>query len=179
MIYVTHDQVEAMTMGSKIVVLNKGLIQQVDTPLELYNNPANKFVAGFVGSPAMNFIRGTLAANGSFAFKSGVFNIGLPDSLSKTLAGLLDREIIMGIRPEHIYAGEQLGSRNISAPQTITIDVVEPIGNEVFIYFKGTESIHCMRTPPDHLYRPGDQIEAALDLDNIYFFDVKSDTRYA
>jgi multiple sugar transport system ATP-binding protein len=166
-------------MGSKIVVLNKGLIQQVDTPLELYNNPANKFVAGFVGSPAMNFIRGNLVSNGSLVFKSRLFNIDLPDSFSQALAEPLDREIIMGIRPEHIYAVEQPKSRNISTPQTITIDVVEPIGNEVFIYFKGTESIHCMRTPPDHLYRPGDQIEASLDLDNLYFFDVKSDTRYA
>jgi multiple sugar transport system ATP-binding protein len=179
MIYVTHDQVEAMTMGSKIVVLNQGLIQQVDTPLELYNNPANKFVAGFVGSPAMNFIRGKLASNGSLKFQSGLFNIDLPDSLSKALTGLLDQEVILGIRPEHIFTGEQHGSRDVSTPQTITADVVEPIGNEVFIYFKGPESIHCLRTPPDHPYRSGDQMKITLALDNIYFFDIKSDTRYA
>ncbi|MFC1483454.1 ABC transporter ATP-binding protein [Candidatus Neomarinimicrobiota bacterium] len=179
MIYVTHDQVEAMTMGSKIMVLNKGLIQQVDTPLELYNNPVNKFVAGFVGSPAMNFIRGKLVSNGSLTFKSGVFNIDLPETISKLMAGQITGDVILGVRPEHIYAGGYPDSRNVSVPQTITVDVVEPIGNEVFIYFKGTESTHCMRTSPDHLYRSGDQIEITLDLDSMYFFDVDSDTRYA
>jgi multiple sugar transport system ATP-binding protein len=179
MIYVTHDQVEAMTMGSKIVVLNNGLIQQVDSPLELYNNPANKFVAGFVGSPAMNFIRGKLVSNGSLRFNSGVFNFDLPEKLSRAVAGQLDKDVILGIRPEHIYSGgRHPGSRNVSVPQSITIDVLEPIGNEVFIYFKGTDSILCMRTSPDQPYRSGDLIEITLDTDSMYFFDVHSDTRY-
>lgn len=179
MIYVTHDQVEAMTMGSKIVVLNRGIIQQVDSPLELYNNPTNKFVAGFVGSPAMNFIRGTLTDSGSRRFESDVFKFELPDKLFKALSGQCDKDIILGIRPEHLYASGSGTSMMTSAPQPVTIDVVEPIGNEVFIYFKGTDSTHCMRTSPDQPYQSGDTVEITLDMDRIYFFDVDSDTRYA
>lgn len=178
MIYVTHDQVEAMTMGSRIVVLNEGVIQQVDTPMELYNNPVNKFVAGFIGSPAMNFIKGEIAVNGSVSFRSGLFQIDLPNSIVSRLKEFSSREIILGIRPEHIHDASLHSNKVLSSPQTIEVDVVEPVGNEVFVYFSEGDQRYCMRMAPERLYRPGDQIRVQFDLDKIYFFDEESDERY-
>ncbi|MFC1542995.1 ABC transporter ATP-binding protein [Candidatus Neomarinimicrobiota bacterium] len=179
MIYVTHDQVEAMTMGSRIVVLNKGMIQQVDTPLELYNNPVNKFVAGFIGSPAMNFVEGTISANGEVTFQSALFQIQVHDHLASKLKSLSGRDIVMGIRPEHIHIAGKPGDKSLSAPQKIQVDVVEPVGNEVFLYFSELDKRYCVRMPPDQLYRPGDDIQIAFDPEKLYFFDPHTDERYA
>lgn len=177
MIYVTHDQVEAMTMGSKIVVLNEGVIQQMDSPMELYENPVNRFVAGFIGSPAMNFVKGEIATNGSVSFKSALLRIDLPDDIISRLSENTSREIILGVRPEHIHDHSLPCDRDLSEPQNILVDVVEPVGNEVFVYFSEGEQRYCMRMPPLRLYRPGEKIEIGLELDKIYFFDIENDQR--
>ncbi len=178
MVYVTHDQIEAMTMSDKIVVINNGVIQQVDPPMDLYNNPANKFVAGFIGSPAMNLIQGGIESNGALQFKSELFNIDLPEPVTQGLTGRIGRDIIAGVRPEHIIDASLHSDKTLSSPQTIEIDVVEPVGNEVFVYFSEGDKRYCMRMAPERLYRPGDQIQVQFDLDKIYFFDVESDARY-
>jgi multiple sugar transport system ATP-binding protein len=177
MIYVTHDQVEAMTMGSKIVVLNKGLIQQVDAPLELYNNPVNRFVAGFIGSPAMNFITGRITGNGSLDFQSDLFRIQIPDQMHAKLKTHTNREILLGVRPENIQIFRKQDNRDLSSPQNIKVDVVEPVGNEVFLYFTEAGTQHCMRMLPETIYNPGDKIQVVFNLGKVYFFDPQTDQR--
>lgn len=178
MIYVTHDQVEAMTMGDKIVVLKDGMIQQVDSPLNLYNQPVNKFVAGFIGSPAMNFVEGILHANGNLKFESNLFNIEIPPTISAKLKNIREkREVVLGVRPEHLYDVSITTEKNISSPQKIQVDVVEPIGNEIFVYFSEEEKSYCMRMAPEKLHQPGEKIEIALDLSRIFFFDKETEER--
>jgi multiple sugar transport system ATP-binding protein len=179
MIYVTHDQVEAMTMGDKIVVLKDGLIQQVDTPLNLYNEPANKFVAGFIGSPAMNFFPGELVSNGNLTFKSDIIEMDIPQRLSDILKDYGHREIILGIRPEHLYDLSLVKEKKLSSPQNIQIDVVEPIGNEIFVYFSGGDVSYCMRMAPERLHRAGENIQIGLDLDKVFFFNPETESRVA
>jgi multiple sugar transport system ATP-binding protein len=177
MVYVTHDQVEAMTMGDKIVVLKDGIIQQVDSPLNLYNQPTNKFVAGFIGSPAMNFIEGELHLNKQFTFRSDILNFVIPKKMEKNLKNNLNRKVVLGIRPEHIYDYSVVKKEQFSSPQQIQIDVVEPIGNEIFIYFKGVDQSYCMRMLPDKLHRAGENMKITLDLNKIYFFDKETEDR--
>lgn len=177
MIYVTHDQVEAMTMGDKIVVLDNGIIQQVDSPLNLYNNPVNKFVAGFIGSPAMNFIDGELKQNENFQFKSKIFCINLPPFLSAKLKDYSQQRIILGFRPEHVYDAALVSGKQVSQPQTIRVDVVEPIGNEIFVYFSENENNYCMRMAPERLHRAGENIQVVLDLRKLFFFDAQTGDR--
>jgi multiple sugar transport system ATP-binding protein len=177
MIYVTHDQVEAMTMGDKIVVLKDGLIQQVDSPLNLYNQPVNKFVAGFIGSPAMNFVKGEVHFNGNLKFESPLFKMEIPGDLAKDFTDKTEREVILGVRPEHLYDISITKNPNLSSAQKIQVDVVEPIGNEIFVYFSEGENSYCMRMAPEKLHRPGEKIEIALDLSKIYFFDKDTEVR--
>lgn len=130
MIYVTHDQVEAMTMGDRIVIMKDGFIQQIDSPLNLYNNPVNKFVAGFIGSPAMNFIEGKLTKEEKIWFMDKTDNIKLEISeiFYEKIIPYLDKNIYLGIRPEDITLADD-------GQFVFESEVVEPMGNEVFLYF--------------------------------------------
>jgi len=177
MIYVTHDQVEAMTMGDKIVVLKDGIIQQVDSPLNLYNNPSNKFVAGFIGSPAMNFFNGKILQNDGLRFVSNVIQFQIPDRLSGNLKDYVDKEVILGIRPEHLYDASLKNNKKTTPHQKVQVDVVEPIGNEIFVYFSADNQSYCMRMIPEKMYRAGENIEIVLDLNKIYFFDKNNEER--
>ncbi|GAB4339664.1 MAG: sn-glycerol-3-phosphate ABC transporter ATP-binding protein UgpC [Calditrichia bacterium] len=179
MIYVTHDQIEAMTMGTKIVVLKDGVIQQVDSPLNLYNNPANKFVAGFIGSPAMNFFEGELVEENGLNFRSRTMNFVLPENLATKLKSSGKKKVVLGVRPEHIYDSELVKGKNTSVPQTISVDVVEPVGNEIFVYFNENETSYCMRTSPEKIYQSDSQIQVVLDLEKICFFDAETENRLA
>lgn len=174
MIYVTHDQIEAMTMGSKIVVLKDGIIQQVDAPMTLYNDPVNMFVAGFIGSPAMNFVEGTIQGS---EFKADNFTITLlPETLDK-LKDTGSQKVVLGVRPEHIIDNRLTGTKAVTNTFSISIDVVEPIGNEIFLYFQTGNRNLCMRTAPEKTYRTNEQIEVALDYDKLYFFDAATENR--
>jgi len=177
MIYVTHDQTEAMTMGTKIVVLKEGKIQQVAPPLELYNNPVNKFVAGFIGSPAMNFIPGELKNENRIVFKSELFDIEVTNTQKQKLEKYINSKIILGIRPENIYDVSQVHKTNAKTIRELKIDVVEPIGNEIFVYFEQDGHNFCMRMPPDKLYKSGDKIKITLDWNKMHFFDTTSELR--
>jgi multiple sugar transport system ATP-binding protein len=171
MVYVTHDQVEAMTMGDRIVVMKDGIVQQIDAPLELYNHPVNKFVAGCIGSPSMNFIDGLVEGRGDqrrFVSDAG-FEIGLeasaPDGLSD------GRRVTVGTRPENI-ARAQPGAQDSVG---MNLDVVEPMGNEIVIYVSLGQQHIVARLVPQDLPEPGNQVELRFDRAKLHFFDADTD----
>ena len=170
MIYVTHDQIEAMTMGDRIVIMEGGIVNQVDTPLNLYNKPVNRFVAGFIGSPAMNFIDGEISNKNNLSFKSnkGDIYFGLSSLQSEILKNYAGKEVTIGIRPENILINSD--DKN-SIPIEVALDVIEPMGNETFIYFEldGVQFISRMRTQANLTL--GLKIKIYLESDKIYFFD--------
>lgn len=138
MIYVTHDQVEAMTMGDRIVVMKDGKVQQIDTPLNLYSNPANKFVAGFIGSPSMNFIEGKIVDTGRIVFRSKQNNLSfnVPEKFIKPLSLYKNKSVWLGIRPENfmliLNESDQSEANN---EIEVEINLIEPLGNQTLIYF--------------------------------------------
>ncbi|WP_291259814.1 ABC transporter ATP-binding protein [Fusobacterium sp.] len=177
MIYVTHDQVEAMTMGDRICVLNYGKIMQVDTPLNLYNKPANKFVAGFIGSPAMNFINGKIIKKeGSLYFDfAGNQLLIFQEEKCKALEKYTDKEIILGIRPEHI--GNKLSKIQKDEAKvnflTGKVSIVEHMGNEEFLYFSisGIEMISRIEVTKSVSVGYGEENEFYFDIEKAHFFD--------
>jgi multiple sugar transport system ATP-binding protein len=170
MIYVTHDQTEAMTMGERIVIMKDGIVNQVDTPLNLYNNPANIFVAGFIGSPAMNFIDGQIVYNDDIQFVSNKKDIDfiLSKQQSEKLKNYIGKEITIGIRPENILL-ESVNHSSISVE--VVLEVIEPMGNEIFLYFELDESLFTSRVKTQGNLIPGKKIKLFLERDKIYFFD--------
>jgi len=171
-IYVTHDQVEAMTMGSRIVVMKDGVAHQVADPLSIYQRPVDQFVAGFIGSPAMNFVEGKLVpANGGLAFEGGGFSGSLSDAAASTLSEHGGRDVVLGIRPEDIY--ESADRDELKAPASIKahLDVVEPMGNEIFLYFdlgdRGFVARIDVRVPP----KVNTDIDLVADMESAHFFD--------
>jgi multiple sugar transport system ATP-binding protein len=163
MIYVTHDQIEAMTLGDRIVVLDAGRIQQIDTPLNLYRQPANRFVAGFIGSPPMNFLEGQVE-DSRFVASDGSLTIPVSNA---PRAGA----IVLGIRPEHLGVGHD----GPSAP--FTLDLIEPIGNEVFVYASAGENHVVARVAPRELPKIGSGIDLSFDPTQLRFFDAQSGAR--
>ncbi len=178
MVYVTHDQVEAMTMGDRIVVLRDGHIQQIDSPLRLYNHPVNKFVAGFIGSPSMNFIQGDLVREEGAHFRAGgdAFPIPLHDTHAAMLADYGAAEVALGIRPEDFYvAGSPFAPERVAVID-LTLEVLEPVGNEIFVYARTGEHVIVARVLPQPLPEPGQAIRLAMDLTKLHFFDVATGT---
>ena len=178
MVYVTHDQVEAMTMGDRIVVMRDGHIQQIDAPLHLYNHPVNKFVAGFIGSPAMNFIQGDLLREEGAHFRAGgnAFSIPLDDTHIATLADYRATEVVLGIRPEDLYVAGSPFAPEPVAVIDLTLEVLEPVGNEIFVYTRTGEHVMVARVLPQPLPEPGQAIRLAMDLTKLHFFDVATGT---
>ncbi len=176
MVYVTHDQVEAMTMGDRIVVLRDGYIQQIDKPLELYNHPANKFVAGFIGSPSMNFVPGRIENGSGLAFRAAndAFTLPLSNLDNPALKEYAGRSVTLGIRPEDIYVSGSPFIRNPVSEALLTLEVVEPMGNEIFVYARSGDQEVVARVAPQVLPEPGEPIRLAFDLRKLHFFD--SDT---
>ena len=171
-IYVTHDQVEAMTMGSRIVVMKDGIAQQVADPLTIYREPVNEFVAGFIGSPAMNLIDGALEEQGgNLTVSCAAFKTRVPEARAKLLAGTGSRDIVLGIRPEDIYESADAEKLTASAPIRAHLDVVEPMGNEIFLYFElGGKDLVAridVRTPPS----VNTDVDLVLDTESLHFFD--------
>jgi multiple sugar transport system ATP-binding protein len=167
MIYVTHDQTEAMTMGDRIVVMKDGNVMQIDTPLNLYNIPVNKFVAGFIGSPSMNFVDGTLVKEGGIKFleKGTQLSVDIPKDKHKLLESYLGKELWLGIRPEHISAEKSRSSR-INA----NVEVVEPMGNEIFAYVTcGVAQLVARMSPSD--IHAGQKKDFTFDMSKAHFFD--------
>jgi multiple sugar transport system ATP-binding protein len=175
MIYVTHDQVEAMTMGDRIVVLRDGIVQQIDTPLELYNYPKNKFVAGFIGSPAMNFLRGQVAQNEQVLFSTPQFQLALPETLSKRLTPFIGRKVYFGIRPEHINCLPAFDAAAPASGVRAKIEVLEPMGNETFVYIRLDQDTITARIAPHNELVPGHDCFLTFDLNHAHFFDTEND----
>jgi multiple sugar transport system ATP-binding protein len=171
MIYVTHDQVEAMTMGDRIVVMNDGVVQQVDDPLQLYNNPRNLFVAGFIGSPPMNFIQGRCELeNGQAYFNEGTFRVMLPDSFTKRLKDYAGKEVVFGVRPEDILAAN---NDNEAAGERIMarVEVVEPMGAELYVHLNAGKSFFIARFPAQALQNEGGEQPLRFQLTKVHLFD--------
>jgi len=175
-IYVTHDQTEAMTMATRIAVMNKGLLQQLDTPQNLYDHPANLFVAGFIGSPAMNFFKGKLVqSDGHFVADLGSFVVTLPDSVKSRYESVLNKDIIFGIRPEDIH-DPMYAPPGISAqPVPVKVDVTELMGNEIFLYLINGEHNFIARVDPRSKAKYGDTMEVVFNMDNFHIFDPSLD----
>ena len=171
MIYVTHDQVEAMTMGDRIVVLHDGFIQQVAPPLELYDRPANTFVAGFIGSPAMNFVDGSVSG-GAFTSEDGSVQI---DDLGRHDVS----DVTLGIRPEDLYTvATDEPARRLGAPVSGTLEVVEPMGNEIIAYVRVAPEVRVVaRLEPQPFPAPGETVALRVDLDKAHLFDRESGQR--
>ena len=180
MIYVTHDQVEAMTLGDRIVVMNKGHVMQIDTPINLYERPKNRFVAGFIGNPAMNFVNGTVEGSGALRFvaEGGDWEMHLPTRVADSLSGARGAGITMGIRPEAV----SLVSGPEAAPTTTEarLDLVESLGNETFIYARaGRHDVTARIGLPQPLPPIGSTIVLAFNLERAHFFDALSGDRIA
>ena len=174
-VYVTHDQVEAMTLGQRIVVFDQGTIQQIDTPMKLYERPANLFVAGFLGSPAMNLLRGTLHAHDGLALVTadGSIRLGSPPQRD-ALAGWLDREVVLGLRPEDL---RPLAADDPAAALEAQLEVLEPVGNEVFLNLRHGNLPLVARTPPGVACMPGENVRLGIATQRLHFFDPGDGTR--
>ena len=173
-IYVTHDQTEAMTLGTRIVVLKDGIIQQVDTPQNLYDKPCNVFVAGFMGSPQMNLINAKVVQSGeNVVLMFGGNTVKLPEGKAQKLieAGYVDTTVIMGIRPEDLNDSEVIINANPDCVIEATIRVYELLGAEVYLYFDIDEVNCTARVNPRTTARPGDTIKLGIDMTKLHIFD--------
>jgi multiple sugar transport system ATP-binding protein len=177
-IYVTHDQTEAMTMGSRICVLRDGLMMQIDSPQNLYDKPDNVFVAGFIGSPAMNFFDVTLVEqDGNIYVDGGTFRLKLPPEKLDVARPYVGKQVIFGTRPEDLHDREFTPPSIRAEPMTATVDVTELMGNEIFVYLLTGQKQFIGRMDPRTSARVGNQMDIAVNMDNIHLFD--SDTEEA
>lgn len=174
MIYVTHDQTEAMTMGDRIVVMKDGIVQQIEKPLNLYDKPNNKFVAGFIGSPPMNFMNGTIERDaGGLEFNEGSCSVRLPDSISGPLEDFDGKSVSFGVRPEDIFHSTNGNGSSITA----RVEVVEPIGSEIYLYLATPEHSLVARMSAEDSAQVGHELEIGFRMDKVHFFDaVTEDT---
>ena len=171
-IYVTHDQVEAMTMASRIAVINKGILQQIDTPQHLYDLPNNLFVAGFIGSPAMNFFAATLRKDGEKLIVDGNgFSVQIPEAKSPIYMPLAGKPVIFGIRPEDIHNPQFAPPGITTQPVDAVVDVTELMGNEIFVYLKTGDHSYVARVDPRTRFHLDDQVQMVFNMDNFHIFD--------
>jgi multiple sugar transport system ATP-binding protein len=176
MIYVTHDQIEAMTLGSRVVVLDGGRIQQIDTPMHIYERPANLFVAGFFGSPAMNLLRGKIAPSGRLALAEEGACVELPAALrSATSIPVSSRDVVIGVRPEDLQVAGVCGA---GEPRiAATLDYVEAVGCDAYLNLRlGTRDL-VVRTGPTALPRPGSTVSLSIAPGRLHVFDAANGTR--
>jgi multiple sugar transport system ATP-binding protein len=174
-IYVTHDQVEAMTMGDRIVVMKDGLVQQVDTPQELYQNPDNLFVAGFIGSPAMNFLPVTVGGDGQVVLKGQGFEVAVSDRLISGSGARRGQEVIMGIRPEDLKDARFPGREELPKIPA-KVEVVESMGSDIYAYVNvGGKTLTSRMDPRSADIQPNQNVQIAVDTNNIHLFDPKSE----
>lgn len=175
-IYVTHDQTEAMTMGDKIVVMRDGVIQQFASPQEIYDFPSNMFVAGFIGSPQMNFIQGTLVqSHQSLFFQTNKGRLKLDSDVCERLRakGYLGKNVFIGIRPEDVRVNDTTGENGLSG----IVEVVENMGSEKFIYINTGKENMSAKVGRETIVEPGDTVSMEFNLSKIHLFDKESEER--
>jgi multiple sugar transport system ATP-binding protein len=177
MLYVTHDQVEAMTLGQRIVVLNGGEIQQIDAPMRVYERPANIFVAGFIGSPAMNFMRGRIVQQDGLHLDVGFARLplGADGAAARQFAALIGAEVIAGLRPEDL----QLTARSAGLAPCLTavVELIEPVGNEAFVAARAGDTELMLRAPPQALPCAGEQVSLSFIPQRLHLFDLQTGRR--
>jgi multiple sugar transport system ATP-binding protein len=175
-IYVTHDQTEAMTMATRIAVINKGDLQQLDTPQNLYDHPNNLFVAGFIGSPAMNFFPAKLIKNGDkISVDTGDFQVQIPAKQAGIYKDMVGKDVIFGIRPENIHDPE-FAPQNISAQSVAAkVDVTELMGNETLLYLVSGKNTFVGRVDPRSKLRVGNSPQVVFDMDKFHIFDAATE----
>jgi multiple sugar transport system ATP-binding protein len=175
-VYVTHDQVEAMTMGTRIAVMSAGELQQIDSPFNLYHNPRNLFVAGFIGSPSMNFFDGTLKqGDGKFILETGNYQLSIPLSIAEPFKDHAGKRVIFGIRPEDIHDVDYQPGGIIPSVVEANVDVVEQMGNEMILYLEDGGKSYIARTDPRTRAHIGQRLGLAFNMDNIHLFDVETE----
>ena len=177
-IYVTHDQTEAMTLGTRIVVMNAGVVQQVDSPKNLYDRPVNLFVAGFMGSPQMNFVDATCKVDGKDVYlQAGPSAIKLPEEKAKKLieGGYDGKTVVLGIRPEDVHDEADFIAKSPDTVIEAKIRVYEMLGAEVFLYFDYEGANMTARVEPKTAARTGDVVKFALDAEKIHVFDKETE----
>ena len=177
-IYVTHDQLEAMTMGTRIIIMKDGVVQQNGTPKEIYGNPANKFVAGFIGSPAMNLLPLSIKQEGEklTAVGDGIA-LTIPPEKTNPLKAYINQEVFLGLRPEHIRDSVADGSRNGIAPFRAFVRLVEPLGPEQLIHLNVEDKRFIARIDPRSSINYGDTLDLFADMNFAAFFDARTEAR--
>jgi multiple sugar transport system ATP-binding protein len=173
---VTHDQVEAMTMGHRIAIMKDGKLQQVGTPLEVYEQPANLFVAAFIGTPPMNFVKAALADGGT-TLKAGSFSLPVAQSYRALTAGKDGRALVVGIRAENLSDGSR-PVRGESARVPATVEIVEPLGHEVLVYARlGGDDLVVAKVDPHRAPAFDEKIELVVELETLHLFDAATERR--
>ena len=176
MIYVTHDQVEAMTMGDRIVVMRDGHVQQIGPPLELYDRPVNKFVAGFIGSPSMNFIDSKIIKKDSkYYIDAESFQVKIPEKYYDKVNEYEGKDVIFGIRPEDMRDKDFTPEADPEYIIKARVEVVEPMGAENFLYLTSGKHYFISRVDSRSRAKEDSYIELALDMDKMHIFDVKTE----
>ena len=173
-IYVTHDQVEAMTLGDRVVVMKDGLVQQVGDPLGIYSKPRNRFVAGFIGSPAMNFIECTVGTDGGEpVVETQGLRVAVPGSQKASLERYRGQAITLGVRPEDI--AEANGDSPKAYRFDAQVEVVEPLGNEILLDVRVGKTSIVARVPPTSRVRMHEQVQLVMNPERLHFFDTQTE----
>jgi len=181
MIYVTHDQIEAMTMGDRICVMKDGNIMQVAAPLELYNHPQNLFVAGFIGSPPMNFFKGTVKRTGNHVSfveantKGAPITVQLGEALAAKAAAYIDKPLVLGIRPEDVQDSLTLTAPNPAHTVEVTVEVSEPMGAETYLYLDTGAHSFIARVRPTDRFEVNQKVKVTLRMDTAHLFDAATE----
>ena len=175
-IYVTHDQTEAMTMGDRIVVMNKGVILQCADPMTVYDRPVNKFVASFIGSPPINFMTGRIIKKDrKYFFDEGKFQVKVLDAMCPKIAAYSDQEVVMGIRSEDIYDKLFASEASLENTMRATCEVVEPLGSEVYLYLSSGKHNFIARVGAHDRPDINRDMDLVFDMSKVHFFDPKTE----
>jgi multiple sugar transport system ATP-binding protein len=177
-VYVTHDQTEAMTMADRIAVMKDGILQQCDTPQQLYNNPTNVFVGGFIGSPSMNFFNGTITGDSQEMYvDTGIFRVRLSSKIATRLSGSTGREVVFGMRPEDIHHPEYIPTDVTAYKVKARVELTEMMGSVTYSYMvAGADQNFIGIFDPRAHIRPGDEIEVVFNIDKMHLFDRKDES---
>ena len=175
-IYVTHDQVEAMTMGTRIAVMKDGVLQQIASPQELYDKPDNLFVAGFIGSPSMNFFDSTIVGDGSDMYvDTGAFRLKMPADKAEKFKALKGKQVVFGIRPEDVHDPDFAPPGIHTSLVDSKVEVTELMGNEVIVYLNAKDKPFLARVDPRTKSRVGNSVQVAMNMDNLHIFDKQTE----
>ncbi len=176
MVYVTHDQTEAMTMGDRIVVMNKAMIQQTADPLTIYDHPANQFVASFVGSPPMNFVRGKiLRVGGVLYFTEGTYRLRVVEEMAARLSAYERTDVLFGVRPEDLYDKLFVTDAPTECVVTSTVELIEPLGAEVYLHLRVGSQTFIARVGPHDRPEVNQDVDLVFDMGKAHFFDLETE----